>query len=137
MPSSESRCRALKCRPHAIDFVPVAERGRSARLSPASILRPEPPKRFPGFGRSLTAPARGAVVALHDGEPDHEAFRGIPSIRYALTAAAAEAVRRAVAERTSANAGGGRVLPAGRSVVMFDGPVRPRAGWQLAGGFRL
>jgi murein DD-endopeptidase MepM/ murein hydrolase activator NlpD len=25
------------------------------------------------------------VVALHDGEPDHEAFRGIPSIRYALT----------------------------------------------------
>ncbi|MDQ1539056.1 MAG: hypothetical protein QOE58_3449 [Actinomycetota bacterium] len=24
-------------------------------------------------------------MALHDGEPDHEAFRGIPSIRYALT----------------------------------------------------
>jgi murein DD-endopeptidase MepM/ murein hydrolase activator NlpD len=70
---------------YAIDFVPVDERGRSARLSLASILRPEEPERFSGFGRSLTAPARGVVVALHDGEPDHEAFRGIPSIRYALT----------------------------------------------------
>ena len=70
---------------YAIDFVPVDERGRSVRLSPTSMLRPEPPERFAGFGRSLTAPARGLVVAVHDGEPDHEAFRGIPSIRYALT----------------------------------------------------
>lgn len=70
---------------YAIDFVPVDERGRSARLSMASIMRPEPPERFPGFGRPLTAPARGVVVAVHDGEPDHEAFRGIPSILYALT----------------------------------------------------
>jgi hypothetical protein len=70
---------------HAIDFVPVDERGRSARLSLASILRPEPPEAFPGFGRGLTAPAPGVVVAVHDGEADHEAFRGIPSIRYALT----------------------------------------------------
>ena len=70
---------------YAIDFVPVDERGRSARLSLASMVRPEPPERFPGFGRPLTAPARGVVVAVHDGEPDHEAFRGIPSIRYALT----------------------------------------------------
>lgn len=70
---------------YAIDFVPVDERGRSARFSLTSILRPEPPERFPGFGRSLTAPARGVVVALHNGEPDHQAFRGIPSIRYALT----------------------------------------------------
>lgn len=70
---------------YAIDFVPVDERGRSARLSLASILRPEPPELFPGFGRQLTAPAPGVVVAVHDGEPDHEAFRGLPSIRYALT----------------------------------------------------
>jgi hypothetical protein len=70
---------------YAIDFVPVDERGRSARLSLASILRPERPERFSGFGRSLTAPACGVVAAVHDGEPDHEAFRGIPSIRYALT----------------------------------------------------
>jgi hypothetical protein len=70
---------------YAIDFVPVDERGRSARLSLASMLRPEPPEAFPGFGRRLTAPAPGVVVAAHDGEPDHEAFRGIPSIGYALT----------------------------------------------------
>jgi murein DD-endopeptidase MepM/ murein hydrolase activator NlpD len=70
---------------YAIDFVPVDERGRSARLSLASLFRPEPPELFPGFGRRLTAPAAGVVVAVHDGEPDHEAFRGIPSIRYALT----------------------------------------------------
>jgi murein DD-endopeptidase MepM/ murein hydrolase activator NlpD len=48
-------------------------------------MRPEPPEEFPGFGRRLTAPAHGVVVAVHDGEPDHEAFRGIPSIGYALT----------------------------------------------------
>jgi hypothetical protein len=70
---------------YAIDFVPVDERGRSAWFSLASLLRPEPPERFSGFGRSLTAPARGVVVAVHDGELDHQAFRGIPSIRYALT----------------------------------------------------
>ena len=70
---------------YAIDFVPVDERGRSAPLSLASMLRPEPPERFPGFGRSLTAPARGVVAALHDREPDLAAYRGIPSIRYALT----------------------------------------------------
>jgi murein DD-endopeptidase MepM/ murein hydrolase activator NlpD len=70
---------------YAIDFVPVDERGRSAPLSLGALLRPEPAERFPGFGRSLRAPARGVVAALHDGEPDHAAYRGIPSIRYALT----------------------------------------------------
>ncbi len=70
---------------HAIDFVPVDERGRTAPLSLTSMLHPEPPDRFPGFGRLLTAPASGVVVAAHDGEQDHDAFRGLPSIRYALT----------------------------------------------------
>jgi murein DD-endopeptidase MepM/ murein hydrolase activator NlpD len=70
---------------YAIDFVPVDERGRTAPLSLTSMLRPEPPDRFPGFGRVLTAPARGVVAAVHDGEPDHHAFRGVPSIGYALT----------------------------------------------------
>lgn len=70
---------------YAIDFVPVDDRGRSARLSLASILRPEPPELFAGFGRPLIVPAPGVVVTAHDGEPDHEAYRGIPSIRYALT----------------------------------------------------
>jgi hypothetical protein len=70
---------------YAIDFVPVDERGRSARFSLGSLLRPEPPELFPGFGRRITAPAPGMVVAVHGNEPDHESFRGIPSIRYALT----------------------------------------------------
>ncbi|MGH3508298.1 MAG: M23 family metallopeptidase [Nocardioidaceae bacterium] len=70
---------------YAIDFVPVDERGRTARVSLTSILRPEPPGRFPGFGRVLTAPAAGVVAALHGREPDHDAFRGLPSITYALT----------------------------------------------------
>ncbi len=70
---------------YAIDFVPVDVRGRSARFSLDSLLRPEPPELFPGFGRRITAPAPGMVVAVHDTEPDHESFRGVPSIRYALT----------------------------------------------------
>lgn len=70
---------------HAIDFVPVGEGNRSAPITLRSIVRPEPPERFPGFGHELTAPAAGAVVAVHDGEPDHAAYRGIPSLRYALT----------------------------------------------------
>jgi murein DD-endopeptidase MepM/ murein hydrolase activator NlpD len=70
---------------YAIDFVPVDERGRTARFSMGSIFRPEPAELFPGFGRQLIAPAPGRVVAVHDGEPDHASFRGIPSIRYALT----------------------------------------------------
>ncbi|MCL3819591.1 M23 family metallopeptidase [Aeromicrobium wangtongii] len=70
---------------YAIDFVPVDARGRTARFSIASLLHPEPPDLFPGFGRPITAPAIGVVAAVHDGETDHDAFRGLPSVRYALT----------------------------------------------------
>lgn len=70
---------------YAIDFVPVDEEGRSAAITVASLLRPEPPERFSGFGRGLRAPVDGVVVAVHDGEPDHYAHRGLPSIGYALT----------------------------------------------------
>jgi len=70
---------------YAIDFVPVDEAGRTAPITLGSLLRPEPPERFPGFGRPVLAPAEGTVVAVHDEAPDHGAFRGVPSIRYALT----------------------------------------------------
>ena len=70
---------------YAIDFVPVDESLRSARLSIESLLRPEPPERFAGFGRPVTAPVDGTVVAVHDSEPDHSAHRGLPSLGYALT----------------------------------------------------
>ncbi|WP_199711133.1 M23 family metallopeptidase [Tessaracoccus antarcticus] len=71
----------------AIDFVPVDDSGRTAPLTLASLVYPEPAARFPGFGRSVLAPVDGIIVALHDSEPDHAAFRGLPSIRYALTQA--------------------------------------------------
>ncbi len=70
---------------YAIDFVPVDDSGRSARLTWRSFTHPEPPERFVGFGRPILAPVDGVVVAVHDGEPDHDAHRGLPSIRYALT----------------------------------------------------
>lgn len=69
----------------AIDFVPVDGAGATAPFTWSSLLRPEPADRFPGFGRRVLAPASGRVVATHDGEPDHPAYRGIPSIGYALT----------------------------------------------------
>lgn len=70
---------------YAIDFVPVDDTGRTAPLTPGSLLRPEPPEAFPGFGRPLLAPAAGIVVAAYDEAPDHPAYRGLPSIGYALT----------------------------------------------------
>jgi hypothetical protein len=69
----------------AIDFVPVDEAGRTAPFTMRSLVRPEAPERFPGFGRPVLAPAEGVVIAVHDGEPDHAAYRGLPSVRYALT----------------------------------------------------
>lgn len=70
---------------YAIDFVPVSEDGRAAPITLGSLVRPEPANRFPGFGRPILAPVEGVVVAVHDSEPDHPAYRGFASIRYALT----------------------------------------------------
>ncbi|WP_347354949.1 M23 family metallopeptidase [Intrasporangium sp.] len=70
---------------HAIDFVPVDPAGRSAPFTLTSLLRAEPPERFTGFGRPILAPGPGVVIATHDGEPDHHAVRGFPSVGYALT----------------------------------------------------
>jgi hypothetical protein len=70
---------------YAIDFVPVDDAGRTAPVTLGSLVRPEPPGRFPGFGRAILTPVDGVVVAVHDAEPDHDAFRGLPSVGYALT----------------------------------------------------
>ncbi|QNN51811.1 M23 family metallopeptidase [Nocardioides mesophilus] len=69
----------------AIDFVPVDEAGRTAPITFGSLLRPEPAERFPGFGRPIFAPVEGVVVGVHDTAADHAAFRGLPSVGYALT----------------------------------------------------
>jgi hypothetical protein len=70
---------------YAIDFVPVNDAGHTAPITFGSLVRPEPPETFPGFGRALLAPIEGIVVAAHDTEPDHAAYRGLPSISYAMT----------------------------------------------------
>ncbi|KRE81317.1 peptidase [Arthrobacter sp. Soil764] len=72
---------------HAIDFTPVDGNGRSAPITFVALFRPQPPEQFVGFGRAVTAPVSGIVQAAHDGEPDHAAFRGFPSIGYAATQA--------------------------------------------------
>ncbi|MGJ3507503.1 M23 family metallopeptidase [Enemella sp. A6] len=69
---------------YAIDFVPVGEQGRTAPMTLSSWVRPETPTRFPGFGREVLAPVDGLIVAVADGEPDHPAYRGWPSVGYAL-----------------------------------------------------
>ncbi|QIK71928.1 M23 family metallopeptidase [Propioniciclava coleopterorum] len=69
----------------AIDFVGVDAAGRSAPVTFSTLVRPEPPDAFAGFGRALLAPADAEVVAASDGAPDHPAHRGLPSLGYALT----------------------------------------------------
>jgi hypothetical protein len=71
---------------YAIDFVAVDERRRTAhRRDWRTFLATEPPERFVAFGRPILAPAAGRVVAVHDGEVDHEARRSQPAlVPYAL-----------------------------------------------------
>lgn len=70
---------------HAIDFVPVDERGRTAAITLRALWRTQPPELFPGFGRPVLAPVNGVVVARHGDAPDHDSYRGLPSIGYALS----------------------------------------------------
>jgi len=70
---------------YAIDFVPVDDTGRTAPITLASLVRPQRPGGFPGFGRPILSPVEGIVVAVHDAEADHNAYRGVPSIGYALS----------------------------------------------------
>lgn len=69
---------------YAIDFVPVGAAGRTAPVTFGSLIRPEPLAKFLGFGRPILAPIGGVVVAAHDIEPDHPAYRGLSSVSYAL-----------------------------------------------------
>ncbi len=74
---------------YAIDFVGV---DRMHRLAPTrdwrTWLSTEPPERFFSFGREVLAPCTGEVVAVHDGEADHDARRSpVTLLGYALTQA--------------------------------------------------
>ncbi|ALE73524.1 peptidase [Pseudonocardia sp. EC080610-09] len=72
---------------YAIDFVPVDGTGRSAPLTLGSLVRSEDSRRFTGFGRPVTAPVAGTVVGVENDLPDHDSYRGLPSVGYALTQA--------------------------------------------------
>ncbi|MFC7788163.1 M23 family metallopeptidase [Microbacterium sp. MAHUQ-60] len=117
---------------YAIDFVPVDESGRTSPVGLAALLRPEPPERFPGFGRPVLAPVDGEVIAAHDAEPDHAAHRGLPSIRYALTQA-----RRAAAGWV-ALAGNHVLIDAGGIVIALchlqEGSIAVRVGQRVRCG---
>jgi hypothetical protein len=95
----------------AIDFVPVDEAGRTAPIRLSSLLRPEPPERFAGFGRPILAPVPGVVVGVHHTAPDHHSFRGMPSVGYALT------------QRRRAAAGWGELAGNHVMIETRDGPV--------------
>ncbi len=120
---------------YAIDFVPVDAAGRTARIRLSSLVRPEPPERFPGFGRDVLAPVQGVVIAARDVEPDHLAHRGLPSIGYALTQ------HRRVRSGWEALAGN-HVLIENRGIVVAlchlqRGSVRVRTGQQVRVGDAL
>ena len=70
---------------YAIDFVPVDGAGRSAPYTMRSLFRPEPPETFVGFGQPILSPIDGLIVGVRDIEVDHAAYRGFPSVGYALT----------------------------------------------------
>lgn len=73
---------------HAIDFVAVDPRGRSAPNGWRAIVATESPELFFGFGLPILAPVAGTVLAVLDGETDHEARRSQPALLgYALSQA--------------------------------------------------
>ncbi|MER8069055.1 M23 family metallopeptidase [Streptomyces sp. NPDC094034] len=82
---------------YAIDFTAVDARHRSAAgRGWRTFLAVESPELFHAFGRPILAPVDGVVVAVHDGEPDHEARRSQPALAaYALSQGAR--LRRGVA----------------------------------------
>jgi murein DD-endopeptidase MepM/ murein hydrolase activator NlpD len=108
---------------YAIDFVGVDERHRTAPVRDwRTFLATEPPERFFGYGRPILAPADGTVVAVHDGEIDHEARRSqLTLIPYAL--GQASRLRQGVNAVT-----GNRVIIANRTGGVFVMLAHLRAG---------
>lgn len=71
----------------AIDFVPVDGQNRSSRFTATSLVRTEAPETFIGFGQPVLSPVTGTVVLTDDHAEDHDAYRGLSSVGYALTQA--------------------------------------------------
>ncbi|AXE40093.1 M23 family metallopeptidase [Acidipropionibacterium virtanenii] len=123
----------------AIDFLPVDARGRTAPVTLGSLVRPEPPERFTGFGRAVLAPADGVVVAVSGAAFDHPAYRGLPSIRYAATQ------RNRISSGWKALAGNHVLIdcggPGGGAIVALchlrHGSIEVEIGQQLRSGERI
>ncbi|MGI6879115.1 peptidoglycan DD-metalloendopeptidase family protein [Microbacterium sp. gxy059] len=80
----------------------------------------------------VTGPVDGVVLAAHDGEPDHPARRGLPSIRHALT-------QRRRAARGGVALAGNHVLLEHRGTVVAlchlrQGSVAVRPGQEVQPG---
>ena len=73
---------------YAIDFIAVDGRQTATTRDWRTLLSTEPVERFVAFGQPILAPTDGRVVAVHDGEADHEARRSrLALLPYALTQA--------------------------------------------------
>ncbi|WP_337005758.1 MULTISPECIES: M23 family metallopeptidase [unclassified Microbacterium] len=121
---------------HAIDFVPVGDDDRSAPRTIASLIGTERPESFIGFGRPILSPIAGEVIAVHDGEPDHEARRSpLALIVYALSQPSR------IREGAPAIAGNHVVIRVPDAVVLIahlrSGSVQVRTGQVVAVGAQL
>ena len=120
---------------YAIDFLPVTDAGRTAPITPSSLVRPELADRFPGFGRPILTPVQGIVLAVHDSERDHATYRGLPSIRYALTQ------NRRVADGWASLAGNHVLIDSGGIVIALchlqRGSIQVARGQQVRVGEML
>ena len=120
---------------HAIDFVAVNNAGRSAPRTWRSLVGAELPEVFTGFGQPILAPLSGIVVAVLDGQPDHEGRRSqLTLVPYML--GQAERIRKGVA----AVAGNHVVIAAGINgpfvllAHLQEGSVRVRPGQLVKSG---
>jgi murein DD-endopeptidase MepM/ murein hydrolase activator NlpD len=120
---------------YAMDFLAVRGRHTAGVRDWRTLVATEPPDRFYAYGLPILAPAAGTVVAVHDGEVDHEARRSqLTRASYALSQAA-----RA---RGGAGALAGNhvilALPDGRGYVVLAhlraGSIRVAAGEPVAVG---
>lgn len=121
---------------YAIDFVPVGDDDRSAPRTIASLIGTERPESFIGFGRPILSPIAGEVIAVHDGEPDHEARRSpLALIVYALSQPSR------IRGGAPAIAGNHVVIRVSGAVVLIahlrSGSVRVRHGQAVAVGAQL
>jgi murein DD-endopeptidase MepM/ murein hydrolase activator NlpD len=122
---------------YAMDFVAVRDHRTASVTDWRTWFSVEPADRFFAYGQPILAPAAGRVVAVHDGEPDHEARRSqVALVPYALTQAAR------VRQGPGAVAGNHVILEIDNAAYvllahLMAGSVRVQTGDQVAAGQAL